>query len=382
MKCPNCQLQSKEIELTQKIVSENLVIDYCPQCNGVWLGQAELSQFVKRIEEYINGLELKEILNRKPQQVTSQSLTKDCPVCSAPLKTFNYAYDSNIFLDRCPSCNGIWADSGEIISIAKYIKGHPFLDAYGKSLAEYVQGQRELTEITEVTKTPLLTRRLGYSFFSFNLFPIPLSDTAPLTIIPYATLSLIGLNIIVFILMLTTSNIEYFYETYGLHSPINPLAIFSHQFLHAGWEHIIGNMFFLYLFGDNMEEALGHLKFLIFYLIVGALSGTTDILISGHPEIPRVGASGAISAIMGGYYLLFPKSKVKVFMWGTTFHIYAQFYFAFWIGYQILMAMLFSVTYASGIAWFAHISGFFGGMIIAYLLRKHQMINTNLETRG
>jgi len=149
------------------------------------------------------------------------------------------------------------------------------------------------------------------------------------------------------------------------------LTLITSMFLHAGFLHLIGNMWFLWIFGDNVEYALGKMKFLFFYFLCGILSGLFNILLaSGEAlSIPTIGASGAISGILGGYLILYPKNKIRAFFLlifqPIVFSVPAFFYIGIWFLYQFL-----SVGTLSSVAYFAHIGGFISGMIFVLFLRR------------
>jgi membrane associated rhomboid family serine protease len=150
------------------------------------------------------------------------------------------------------------------------------------------------------------------------------------------------------------------------------LTIISSMFLHGGWEHIIGNMLYLFIFGDNVEDAMGHVKYLLFYLACGAAAAGAQILSAPGSQVPTVGASGAIAGVLGAYLVLYPRAGVLTLIpLGFFFRIVrvpAIFVLGFWIVLQIVFGLV-SLPLAhvaqGGIAWFAHIGGFAAGLILA-----------------
>ncbi|RTZ60598.1 MAG: rhomboid family intramembrane serine protease, partial [Gammaproteobacteria bacterium] len=155
-------------------------------------------------------------------------------------------------------------------------------------------------------------------------------------------------------------------------------TLFTHMFLHGGWFHIIGNMLYLWVFGDNVEDRFGHLTYIGFYVISGigaALLQASIAFAVGNPFIPLIGASGAISGVLGAYMYFFPRAKIFGFVPIGIFLLPiewpAMLFIGFWFLYQIINGLLF-LPFAGmgGVAWFAHIGGFLVGLILAKLLPK------------
>lgn len=143
-----------------------------------------------------------------------------------------------------------------------------------------------------------------------------------------------------------------------------PLA--SNLFLHGGWLHIIGNMWYLWIFGDNIEDWLGRLSFLLFFLTCGLLANISHVLLDPGSPIPVIGASGAVSGILGAYLVLYPTAKVKtlvpIFIFLQVFEIPAMIFLGFWFFLQLQSGTLGNA--GSNIAWWAHIGGFLAGMLL------------------
>ncbi len=219
----------------------------------------------------------------------------------------------------------------------------------------------------------------------------PLRDTIPSRTFPFVTISIIIINFFVFFYELSLGPaLSEFITSYGI-IPVEfsnlsvkkPLQIiflifplFTSTFLHGGWMHIIGNMWYLWIFGDNIEDRTGHFRFLIFYLLCGMLAGMTHVLMNPHSSIPTVGASGAIAGVMGAYFLLFPRAKILtlvfLFIFIQIIEIPAIFFLGFWILFQFISgSMSVGLTENSGgVAWWAHIGGFLIGLILVMFFKK------------
>jgi membrane associated rhomboid family serine protease len=144
----------------------------------------------------------------------------------------------------------------------------------------------------------------------------------------------------------------------------------SHQFLHAGWLHLIGNLWMLWIFGDNVEDRLGSLRFLVFYLTCGVLAGLTQTLAAAGSELPSLGASGAIAGVMGAYLVLFPRARVitvvPIFFYPLFFELSAFVYLAFWFLIQVFSGTLAlgAPAETGGVAFAAHAGGFAAGLLL------------------
>jgi len=203
----------------------------------------------------------------------------------------------------------------------------------------------------------------------------PYKDDNPRILIPYVTYGIITINILVFVIQFNlgiSSQIaeENFIYSFGfIPANFSFITIFTSMFLHGGFSHIMGNMWFLWVFGDNVEGVLGHAKYALFYILCGVAATISQLLINPASTIPMVGASGAIAGVLGMYMIRFPKANVHVFafiiIFFTTFRIPALFVLGFWFFNQLtngLGSLGFNTT--GGVAWFAHIGGFIAGIML------------------
>ena len=206
----------------------------------------------------------------------------------------------------------------------------------------------------------------------------PLRDDRPNYTPPLVTTMLILACVFVFLheIMLDEFSRNYFMMKYSVvPARLVPLTLLTSMFLHGGWMHIIGNMLFLWAFGRSLEDAMGHGKFLGFYLLCGVIAGIVQIFFTTDPRIPTVGASGAIAGVMGAYLLRFPRAwihtLVVVIVFITTVEIPAWFFTIFWFVTQLFNGFgSIATTQVSGggTAWFAHIGGFISGMILVSIM--------------
>jgi membrane associated rhomboid family serine protease len=210
----------------------------------------------------------------------------------------------------------------------------------------------------------------------------PIGDTnIQSNVKPYLTYLLIGINVLVFLFefSLPSQQLNGFIFEYGS-IPVeitrgqDLFTLFTCMFLHGGWMHLIGNMLFLWVFGDNIEATIGYFKYLLFYIGGGIVASLTHSLLSPMSQVPTVGASGAIAACLGAYLVMFPKSKIKILfvVFMSTFTVSAIYFLGFWILQQLVSGVgsLSAVTTdTSGVAYWAHIGGFVFGVVCGFLFK-------------
>jgi membrane associated rhomboid family serine protease len=220
---------------------------------------------------------------------------------------------------------------------------------------------------------------------------IPLRDNIPSSRAPVVTVGLIVANVLVFLHQVTLPpraavRFVYYYglipveilgEELVVPHPVPVYAtILTSMFVHGGLFHIAGNMLYLWIFGDNVEDRMGRVRFFLFYLLSGVAAAAAQILASPSSRIPMVGASGAISGVLGAYLLLYPHARVVtliVFGWIVRLvEIPALIVLGFWIVVQVLNGLLTLGVQVGGVAWFAHVGGFAAGLLMAYPLRRRR----------
>jgi membrane associated rhomboid family serine protease len=205
----------------------------------------------------------------------------------------------------------------------------------------------------------------------------PIRDHNPSGRTPYVVYGLMAANILIFLSYAASLN-----DDYALYVLLNRWALipaglshgqgyhtlFSSMFLHGGWMHLIGNMLFLWIFGDNLEDELGHVKFLAFYIACGLGAGLAHVLAAPYSAVPTVGASGAIAGVMGGYLLLFPRARVDILLilivYFRVFSIPAWIVLMVWLGMQFFGG-LGADPDTGGVAYWAHSGGFLIGLVLA-----------------
>jgi membrane associated rhomboid family serine protease len=215
---------------------------------------------------------------------------------------------------------------------------------------------------------------------------LPLKDDQPRYITPVVNWLLIAINIVIFLFQSTLDrhdsellarqfgmvpqHLALFLSgshRYQLSDVIIPF--FTSMFLHASWEHVLGNMWFLYIFGDNVEDYLGHFAYLVFYILSGLFAMATQVIIYPHSTIPTVGASGAIAGVLGAYFILYPRARVLTWFFVFVVYIPAWFVLGEWFVVQFFsgtatLAMAQSGREMGGVAFWAHIGGFLAGLLM------------------
>ncbi len=211
---------------------------------------------------------------------------------------------------------------------------------------------------------------------------------------PYVAYTFLAINVMIFLYQITLGpvGIDSFLNTFGgipaeITTGVDTYTLITSMFLHGGWMHIIGNMIFLWIFADNIEAIIGNIPFLIFYVIGGLAASAAHILTEPDSMVPVVGASGAISAVMGTYLVMFPKSRIKLIfiIFFRTFHLPAFIFLGFWFAQQLFSGVgtMSAESGGGGVAWWAHIGGFVYGVAVGFLIKKYYghtyTINTQEE---
>lgn len=208
---------------------------------------------------------------------------------------------------------------------------------------------------------------------------IPLRDVIPSRTRPLVTVALIAVNAAVFLQQqaLPEDELKRFVYTWGL-VPVqfSWVAVFTSMFLHADWMHVIGNLLFLWIFGDNVEDRLGHGRFLVFYLLCGAVAAMLQVAFNPASAIPMVGASGAIAGVLGAYLVMFPHSRiltlVPIFVFVQIIEVPALLFLGLWFLLQLMSGVgsLGQSADMGGIAFWAHAGGFAAGLVAVWFFKR------------
>jgi membrane associated rhomboid family serine protease len=215
---------------------------------------------------------------------------------------------------------------------------------------------------------------------------IPLRDVIPSRTVPYLTVSIIVLNALAWFyeLGLPREDLPVFLRQFGVVPAYFTVpTLISSMFLHGSWSHVLGNMWYLWIFGDNVEDRMGHFRFLIFYLLCGIVAALGQIFIDPTSTLPTIGASGAIAGVMGAYFVLYPQSRVltliPLIVFWEIVELPAIFLLGFWFLMQLFSAGAIAATansQAGGVAFMAHVAGFITGLVGVFIFRKRQQPDT------
>lgn len=222
---------------------------------------------------------------------------------------------------------------------------------------------------------------------------LPIRDDQPRYSTPWVNSFLIGLNLLIFFFEWTLAprSLDLLIRQFGV-VPSHLVALlsgspkyslvavvlpfFTSMFLHGSWMHVIGNMWFLYIFGDNVEDYLGHFKYLVFYILTGLIAMTTQVLVSVHSTVPTLGASGAIAGVLGAYFVLYPKARVLTWFFVFVLWVPAWIILGYWFALQFLSGTAAIAAYAhqnvGGVAFWAHVGGFVSGALLVKVFPQRQ----------
>src|SRR5262252_8098630 len=209
---------------------------------------------------------------------------------------------------------------------------------------------------------------------------IPLRDVIPSRTTPYITITIIGLNALAWFyeLSLPRRELAMFLQQFGVVPAFfYASTLVTSMFLHGSWMHVIGNMWYLWIFGDNVEDRLGHGRFIIFYLLCGVVAALGQVFMDPTSTLPTIGASGAIAGVMGAYFVLYPQSRVLtliplIIIWEVV-ELPAIFLLGFWFLMQLFSAGAIAATTNSqngGVAFAAHVAGFLTGLVGVFIFKK------------
>jgi membrane associated rhomboid family serine protease len=223
---------------------------------------------------------------------------------------------------------------------------------------------------------------------------LPIKDDQPRYSTPWVNGFLIGLNLVIFFFEFTLDprSLDLLARQFGVvpshlmaflsgspkYSLLDiVLPFFTSMFLHGSWMHVIGNMWFLCIFGDNVEDYLGHFKYLVFYIFVGLIAMATQVLVNVHSKVPTLGASGAIAGVLGAYFVLYPRARVLTWFFVFVVWVPAWIILGYWFVLQFLSGTASIAMYArqnvGGVAFWAHVGGFVAGALLVKLFGEREL---------
>jgi len=325
MICPRCK------KAMGPIGGEQFSALACASCGGAYYPHEEFRRHLEFARTLpLEQLPLDELFGRPVRSVFPTGTPHPrCPVCAVEMEPFNYGY----------------------------VKGHPVLDRFAEGLAEEEREKQQLDRIAE--KVAPKRWPLAIPLFTF----VPVSDADELPTRPVLTWSLIGLNVLLFLFVVRGWHLAMALVPDEIVQGKRLYSLITHQFAHVSILHLLGNMLFLRAFGDRVEDRIGRLRFLASYLLLGVAAGLAHVFSGVYPDVPCMGASGAISGVMGMYLVLFPVSTIRVVVFYSTLPVPALLYLVIWFVIQT------TIPWTSSVAVAAHLGGFLAGMLFGGVFR-------------
>ena len=339
MRCP------RDATILKQVVEKYLE---CEKCKGTfYYGQ----EYNREFEEALSDTFLPTIAGSK----------LICPTCRKEMQNLQYRY-GRLRINRCEQCKGIWLDKNEEEVLQRIIKKQKSLKIIYLS-GKASQKEKKLLERYKEYEGDKKTT--GAETFFQIMSGLPVERNLKPFNVPFITYILIAVNIIVFLISL--SDLREFVYSFG-YIPQNReyIKIIYSMFIHGGFLHVLGNMYFLWIMGDNVEDVIGPWKYLALYFLAGIISGYIGGLI-GAQNLPHIGASGAVASMMAAYLLLFPRARFLLrFYIFIVVPVPSIIYLLFWVGYQFIIA----VRGGTNVSWSAHIAGYVVGLIFIFIEKQ------------
>lgn len=348
--CPRCTYPLEHIQDPAR----GATLDHCRRCKGSFLEPGQAGKAFGELIEPTSWLSHSSTLDLGPSKLLS-------PIDRQPMHAYVVSSGSAaVEVDVCNTSRGLWLDAEE-----------------GRKLLKIMtENQKNKDKEHPDVQEPGI---LSYIFQLLTSFPLEVYN--PVRKHPVALYTIFGLIVACFVGQLwylygdqPTTALYFFNQVGSVPAQImhgsQLWGLITYAFFHGGLMHIFGNLYFLYTFGDNVEDTLGPTKFLLIFFISSVVGGLLHCAFFPSSSMPLVGASGAISGLMGAYLLLFPEVEVWIVFFFVRFRLNITVYFLFWIGYQILMAWVGFQKTGGGVAWLAHIGGFGAGVLLGVLWRN------------
>lgn len=331
----------------------DVLIDECSHCHGLFFDGGELEQ--------VQGGSLFPYLSKRP----AESDTPRCPRCDTLMQPYRYTgklrgqplASEPLVIDHCPSCRGYWLDQGELGDVRDLVQ----------------ERKCTIVSLDDVT---------AKQYILMVLLELPLEYNEPTHRRPWMTIAFVVLNAILFF----ASYIAYLYRLEpeevrnwaGLVpfvlGPRTLYMLFTYQFAHASITHMLGNLYLLYIFGDNLEDRWGRWRYLLMYLATGVIAGLAHAIHTSEPGIPLIGASGAIAGLLGAYLITFPRARVGFVFFFVPLRLSAFVYLLFYFlvqGAGMLLEWLAGFSFPISVS--CHTGGFIVGMIFGLIWRKQDV---------
>jgi membrane associated rhomboid family serine protease/Zn-finger nucleic acid-binding protein len=327
MHCPRCTFP------IEPAVTQGVEVDHCRRCHGTFFDAGEAPGAHGQGARFDTWREL--WLSHEASASTLQ-----CPKDATPMLAHTVPMsDASILVDVCPRCHGMWLDRDEGKQLHAAVEGGVRGHGVGGYLFQFLT-QLPLEVWNPLRRPPHLVR--GLLAVLVACFALEQLDEAPIK--AYRLWMLVPADVLG-----------------GEHA----WTLLTHGFLHAGWLHLLGNLYFLWIFGDNVEDQLGKRHFAVLYVSALIAGGVAHLIANPHSHAPMLGASGAIAGLMGAYLVLFPRVQLWLMLLVWRVRMRVIWYFGAWLALQVVMQGI----GARGTAWMAHLGGFAVGALTALLLR-------------
>jgi membrane associated rhomboid family serine protease len=321
-------------------------LDVCPDCRGVFLDRGEL----ERLLPGFHSADMRAV--RRTVHHRANGLT--CPPCKKPMLRLRYGPVATTFvLDRCVSCGGLWLDRGEVEGM---------LEASDR--VRRVNQKKIFTSKRRFGGDPLDEEVWAGEAAVSCLLGVPVEIDRSCRVNPWATYGILAACVLAALVTFFLADAGEVFRRWGMVPACilegrRLFTLVTSMFLHGGLFHLLGNGYFLYVFGDNVEERLGVKRFVLYYLLLGILAGLTSALLTHYdPRVPHIGASGAIAGLMGTYLVLYPHSQFVIVLRYVPLRIPAWGYLVFWVLYQGFL-----LTQNVNVDVYAHLGGFAAGIV-------------------
>jgi len=345
--CPSCQdkfLSSYEFHQEE--------VDNCETCGGIWFDNGELNRALSAADNDDSHVSVEQTLGNQIKQSNRQ-----CAHCECHLDSYHLMNGFEIEVDVCGTCSGVWIDNNQLHKV--------------------IESPRVKNALAELNK------KINANTWIFQfLSQMPIEYNIKPKKTPWVTYTLTFINVCLFLLYhFNIVSINSVFEHFALRSDqviegANLWSLLSHMYLHGGIMHLLGNMYFLVIIGDNLEDALGKVRFLALYTLCGFGAAAFQIAADPQSTIPMVGASGAIAGLFAMYLLWFRHASLSLMIIIYQKKVTPKIFFAIWLLINILGIALSDGS--SGVAYWAHIGGFVVGLVIAFGCKGSVMRNNPL----
>ncbi|MBN1918349.1 MAG: rhomboid family intramembrane serine protease [Verrucomicrobia bacterium] len=361
MRCPECN------QVLDPLQTEAYSALVCRACGGMFYPEAEFNKHLDVVQRILPPqITVQEVAPPKtPGRLMVGERGAACPGCGGPMKTFNYAYRSGIFLGRCPSCGGLWVEPGQMLRIARFRVMDPGVTHMS---AGVLKGPDVAEEYEPLGYDDDMDRQLPHvnvlGPLGCLVGGLPVSNAPALSRPPVVMWALVGLTVAAYFIGGAAYGIEnWSFIPREVVAKTRLETLLTHQFAHIGKLHLVSNMMFLLAFGDRVEDRLRSIPFLFLYLALGVIAALAHVSLQPNSTVPCLGASGAVSGVLGLYIVLFPWSSVRVALVAMSFPVPAILFVGVWFLGQLALPL------GGQVAVMAHLGGFFAGIWIGGLVR-------------